>query len=296
MDGLRSHPRGPKGVASGSKEAAWKSENNTEAKDHSLFPSFEMMSSSGREEAKPGAAAGRREAMEVDEWNVEPGEYARNIQKTLNFFRKAEGRCRRIEEEKHGPRPEVGQLPDTAAPGLHQGAKQVPRETCQAADRGGRDHVQAKDDALKELKAAFAPTARAKIPKDKDNEAEAVAELAQLLQNPDGEDEGGLAKVLLEAMHHGGLEDEGNRREILKALEKSGQEHCYEDTEPEATYLCDHHHATSGDKDRGATSMWRQSSRRRKRRSRTRAMVEFLPHMHLSPSTHKTQVEGPDNT
>ena len=192
----------------------WKQDRHKEEPETPLFPSFEMMSSSSKDEHKPNPSNGRRsEDMQVDEWSLEPGEYARNIQKTLNFFRKAEGRCRRIEEEKKG----LDQKWENFQVELRQAyikERSKYHEKMAKLQNEADETMQAKDEALKELKEAFAPTARAKIPKDKNNEAEAVEELAQLLQNPDGDDEGGLAKVLLEAMHHGGLEDEDNRREI----------------------------------------------------------------------------------
>ena len=65
------------------------------------------------------------------------------------------------------------------------------------------DTLQAKEEALQELKDAFKPSTRTKEKKERSTDAEAAAELAQLLKSPDGTEEGGLASILLEAMQHG---------------------------------------------------------------------------------------------
>ncbi|CAE7268693.1 unnamed protein product [Symbiodinium sp. CCMP2592] len=193
-------PRWPKGEGKGPRS------NGT------AFPSFEAMDAGG---TGARSSTRTRDRMEADEDANNNPQVARGVQRVLNGLRKAEGKARRLEEE----RTELERKWNVYRQELQQTFIQEKRRFQDRLSKLSQDlqeAEQAQEDALLELQGALLEPQAATRNKPQEDNTEAIEELEALLKSPERPTTG-IADMLMGAMQGG--DREARRRQILQAIE-----------------------------------------------------------------------------
>jgi len=143
------------------------------------------------------------------------------VQKSLNAFRRSEGKTRRLEEE-------CAEL-ETKWENFQRGLKEsFIKERAKFHDRKAKvvadinEAYKIRDEALQELQEVFSePSGAMKTKKDKAGEAdaaEAMVELEKLLSDPPEQHGDALVEMLTEAVSGGAVGSEGKRQKLLNAI------------------------------------------------------------------------------
>ncbi|CAE7197338.1 unnamed protein product [Symbiodinium sp. CCMP2592] len=175
------------------------------------FPSFETMeagSSSTRSTTKP------KDSMEIDDEAPSNGQVARGVQKVLNSLRKADGKARRLAEDKVETQKKWAAWREELQQSFLKEKKRY-QDRIDKITQELMEAEQAQEDALGELQMALLepqalPRSKATIPED----PAALAEFEELLQSPEKRPNQGIADLLTGAFA-GGRMDKAERRQML---------------------------------------------------------------------------------
>jgi len=187
---------------------------NAPAESYNQFPGFEEM------KPKPRQEQARRTAdiMEVDAGVPMVGDYMKSVQRSLNNFRKAEGRARKIEEMKTETDAKWDEFKKSLQESfLKERQKYQDKVTKFAADM---EEMQAlRNEAIQELRDSIANPGRLRKTKVEPDQTEALEELAQLLTGPPTDRSDGLTNLLAEALSNDRGGNAGGAR-LLELLDE----------------------------------------------------------------------------
>ncbi|CAE7241546.1 unnamed protein product, partial [Symbiodinium sp. CCMP2456] len=181
----------------------------------SKFPTLDMMEagSSTASRSQPRASD-----MDVDEENPTTGQLTKGVQKLLNTMRRAEGRARKLSEEKEA----LQYKWDTFQQELKDS---FIKERARFRERSAKiieeieEANRAQEEALADLQMTLdEPKLLLKPKKDKEIDQEALDELQKLLADKEDDDQG-FAEVLMGVMKGGDRDREATRKRLLKAIE-----------------------------------------------------------------------------
>ena len=197
---------------SGYSEKSYRPQRKPQDPHPGVFPSFEMMATTGPKSGHAGARG-----VEAGS-GIGKGDFVKSVQKLVNNVRRSEQRLRKQEEEKE----QIDKKWD-----LYQKELKASFMAERARHRGMMDKIQQeKEDAqrchetaIEELYTLLAdPTAYLTKPVEPEPTLEAQAEWDKLMAGPEEDDDMGLSSLLAGAVR-GGQPREQARKRLLAALE-----------------------------------------------------------------------------
>ncbi|CAE7282967.1 unnamed protein product [Symbiodinium sp. CCMP2592] len=175
------------------------------------FPSFETMeagSSSTRSTTKP------KDSMEIDDEAPSNGQVTRGVQKVLNSLRKAEGKARRLAEDKAETQKKWAAWREELQQSFLKEKKRY-QDRIDKITQELMEAEQAQEDALGELQMALLePQALHRSKATTPEDPAALAEFEELLQSPEKRPNQGIADLITGAFA-GGRMDKAERRQML---------------------------------------------------------------------------------